>query len=104
MRNADATRREFTADRCVRAHRSKRLRIRGRLKGLLFTLPPMMSCNGFDRLVPDYLEDNLNRTLRRRFDLHRKLCVECSAHLGRSTESLRSLLDREWTRRDAARP
>lgn len=67
-------------------------------------LPAMISCDIFHDLVPGYLSDRLERSDRRRFELHRKACDDCRAHLTRSTESLQTTVDREWRRRDADRP
>ena len=40
---------------------------------------PMLSCEQVNQFIIDYLEDNLPTPTRKKFDMHIKMCKNCSA-------------------------
>ncbi|MEP3675223.1 zf-HC2 domain-containing protein [Sulfitobacter sp.] len=51
------------------------------IAGMMFRLPFMIDCEEFDRFILDYLEGNLSRGQRIKFEIHLKLCRECRDYL-----------------------
>ena len=47
----------------------------------MFRLPFMIDCEEFETFIIDYLEENLSRRQRTKFDLHLKFCRECRDYL-----------------------
>jgi len=51
------------------------------IAGMMFRLPFMIDCEEFETFIVDYLEGNLSRRQRIKFDTHLKLCRECRDYL-----------------------
>lgn len=47
------------------------------IAGMMFRLPFMIDCEEFEAFIFDYLEGNLSRPQRIKFEMHLKLCREC---------------------------
>lgn len=52
-----------------------------RLKGLMFRLPMMITCEAFEDFILAYLEDDLPPRQKFVFELHLKVCRECRDYL-----------------------
>ena len=51
------------------------------IAAMMFQLPFMIDCEEFEAFIIDYLEENLSKRQRAKFDLHLKLCRECRDYL-----------------------
>ena len=51
------------------------------IAAMMFRLPFMINCEEFEAFIVDYLEENLSRSQRIKFDMHLKLCRECRDYL-----------------------
>lgn len=52
-----------------------------RLKGMMFRLPMMITCEAFEDFILAYLEDDLPPRQKFLFELHLKVCRECRDYL-----------------------
>ncbi|MEM1046714.1 MAG: zf-HC2 domain-containing protein [Pseudomonadota bacterium] len=52
-----------------------------RLKGMMFRLPMMITCEAFEDFIVAYLEDDLPPRQKFLFELHLKVCRECREYL-----------------------
>ena len=51
------------------------------IASMMFRLPFMINCEEFEAFIVNYLEGNLSRPQRIKFDMHLKLCRECRDYL-----------------------
>jgi len=51
------------------------------IAAMVFRLPFMIDCEEFEAFIVDYLEENLSKHQRVKFDLHLKLCRKCRDYL-----------------------
>ncbi|MEP5729502.1 MAG: zf-HC2 domain-containing protein [Sulfitobacter sp.] len=52
-----------------------------RIRGILFKLPGMITCEVFESFILAYLEDELSPDQRRVFERHLKVCRSCRQYL-----------------------
>ena len=52
-----------------------------RIKGMMFKMPLMISCEEFEEFIIEYLEDGLTSRQRSLFEFHLKICRECREYL-----------------------
>lgn len=55
--------------------------IRRRIKGVMFRLPMMITCERFETFLGDYIDGTLPPDQRRKFELHLRVCRECRDYL-----------------------
>ncbi|MEP2919242.1 MAG: zf-HC2 domain-containing protein [Sulfitobacter sp.] len=51
------------------------------IAGMMFRLPFMIDCEEFDTFILDYLEGNLLRGQRIKFEMHLRICRKCRDYL-----------------------
>lgn len=52
-----------------------------RIKGMMFKMPMMITCEEFEDFIVEYLEGGLTDRQRRLFDFHLRICRECREYL-----------------------
>lgn len=52
-----------------------------RLKGAMFKLPMMITCEAFEDFILAYLEDDITPRQKFVFEMHLKVCRECRDYL-----------------------
>jgi len=68
----------------------KNTQIKRRIKGMMFKLPMMISCEEFEEFIVEYLEGSLSPRQRSVFELHIKICRECREFLAAYQTSIES--------------
>lgn len=61
---------------------------RRRIKGVLFRLPGMITCEVFEDFIYAYLEGTLPTSQRRLFEIHLKVCRSCRRYLSEYRKTL----------------
>ncbi|MDA4846460.1 anti-sigma factor family protein [Hoeflea poritis] len=59
-----------------------------RIRGMMFKMPLMITCEEFDDFILAYLEDTLSAREKFVFELHLKVCRDCREYLAAYRASL----------------